>query len=171
MSIEQIIGILGQVATWVTVILVFFTLREMEKQRKASQKPELIIPNVSVFGYTDNKDIFIASNWSNKEIKSDGFVIEKYPQFILYNIGAGAAKEINIKWDFDLTNTVKSIQDYCYRNSIPVVVSIQKDMLQIQIKERGSYMIIKAFLNAELAYLCLLQLRLKGSNQHYPLHS
>ena len=101
MTIEQIIGAIGQIAIWVTVVLVFFTLRKMEKQRKASQKPELIIPDVPSFGYSENEgDIYIASQWSNKEIKDEGIIVEKRAQITIYNIGAGAAKEIKIKVGF-----------------------------------------------------------------------
>ncbi|MBV6452166.1 MAG: hypothetical protein MHPDNHAH_02919 [Anaerolineales bacterium] len=153
MTIEQIVELFGQIATWVTVVLVFFTLREMEKQRKASQKPELIIPNMSIFGYSNDSDLFFATRWSNKEI-SNGEVEERnYPQFSIYNIGTGAAKEISIMWDFDLLDVVKSIQDYCYRNSIPVVVSTQKDTLTIEYKKSKSYAMVKSTLNSEHAYL------------------
>lgn len=58
----------------------------------------------------------------------------EHPQVIIYNIGAGAAKEINIKWDFDWSSAIKSIQDCCYRNSIPVVVRTQNDGLIVEHK-------------------------------------
>ena len=67
MDWATLISIVGIIGTWITIVLVYNTLREMRNQRKASQKPELIIPNVSIFGYADDNEIFIASNWSNKE--------------------------------------------------------------------------------------------------------
>jgi hypothetical protein len=168
MTIEQIVGILGQIATWVTVALVFFTLREMEKQRRSSQKPELIIPNMPIFGYANNNDIFIATHWTDEEIQSNEIEFRKRPHFLIYNIGAGAAKEIKIKWGFDLLDTVKSIQDYCYRNSIPVVVSTQKDALQVEFKESKSYMSINASLNAEHAYLMPASVTSQGLESSLP---
>src|SRR3972149_11460007 len=102
MRIEQIFGIIGQLATLVAVLFVFLTLQEMVKQRKASYKPEIIIPNVSIYGYVDNPDeIFISNRWSNKEL-TDEYVVGNLPKVSLYNIGLGAAKSIKIKWDFDL---------------------------------------------------------------------
>ena len=153
MDLTILLTIIGQIATWVTIVLVYFTLREMRNQRRAAQKPELIIPNVSIYGYAADNEIFIASNWSNKELKNDGVVVEERPQVTIYNIGAGAAKEINIKWDFDLSGAIKSIQDYCYRNSIPVVVSTQNDGLIVEHKGNKSWMNIKAYSSIEHAYL------------------
>src|SRR5687768_4300953 len=115
MDLTTLLTIIGQIATWVTIALVYFTLREMRNQRRAAQKPELIIPKVPIYGYAVDNEIFIASKWSNRELKNDSIVVEERPQAIIYNIGAGAAKEINIKWDFDLSGAIKSIQDYCYR--------------------------------------------------------
>ncbi len=42
LTFDQTISILGQFATWVTLIIIYLTLREMKSQRKASYKPELI---------------------------------------------------------------------------------------------------------------------------------
>src|SRR5574339_950200 len=150
----QIAGIIG---TAIGIVLVYFTLLEMRNQRKAAQKPELIVPIVSIYGYTDDNELFIASEWSNKEIKNKTIVIEEHPHISIYNIGAGAAKAISIKWDFDLSGTVKSIQDYCYRNSIPVVVKTQKhelvDGLEIEYKGKKTWMNIKAYSSRGHPYL------------------
>ncbi len=169
MTIEQTISILGQIATWVTVILVFFTLREMEKQRKASQKPELIIPNMPIWGYADNNEFFISSNWSNKELKNDKAEIKEFPHFIIYNIGAGAAKEINIAWDFDFSDNIKSIQDYCYHNSIPVVVSLQEDGLKAGINGNETFIYTKTFLNNTHSYLMPASVTSQGIKSSLPL--
>jgi hypothetical protein len=169
MTIEQLISAVGQIATWVTVILVFFTLIEMEKQRKASQKPELIIPNISLFGYSESRDdIFIVSSWSDKKLKDDEVILEKRPYITIYNIGAGAAKEISIKWRFDIEETMKLVQDYCYRNSIPIIVSKQSDFLHIETKGRGTHINIKASLEDEHAYLMPASVTSQGLTSALP---
>ncbi len=170
MTIEQIISILGQLATWVTVVLVYLTVREMAKQRKAAQKPELIIPDVSISGYsTEQDEIFIASHWNNKELKNEGIAVGRFPKIAIYNIGAGAAKEINIKWEFDMQDTIKSIQDYCYRNSIPVVVRSQDNFLQVEFKGRESFISISASSNLEHAYLMPASVTAQGLESDLPL--
>jgi hypothetical protein len=71
MTLDQILVIVGQAATWVTLVFVFLTLREMEKQRRANQKPELIIPKVPLYGYTGRHDeFFVPEIWSNSELKA-----------------------------------------------------------------------------------------------------
>jgi len=165
----DIISIVSILGTWVTIVLVYFTLQEMRNQRKASQKPELIIPIAPIFGYAQDNDIFVAGSWSNKERKNESAVVEERPQVTIYNIGAGAAKEINIKWDFDLSGTVKSIQDYCYHNSLPVVVNIQEDILKIESKGRESYISIEAYSKAEHVYLMPASVTAKGLKSSIPV--
>lgn len=169
MSIDQIIGIIGQIAAWITILLVFFTMREMEKQRKASQKPELIVPNVSIFGYTNDNEIFIATHWSNKELKNDSYILGELPKVVIYNIGAGAAKEIKIKWDFDLKSTLQTIQDYCYKNSIPVVVDSQNGFLTIEFIGNESHSNIDAFANIEQPFIMPVSINSLGFEADLPL--
>jgi hypothetical protein len=169
MTLDQIIGILGQSAIWITVILVFLTLREMEKQRKASQKPELIIPNMFIIGYPDeNCNLYIASYWSNKEVKKERTEIYEHPNVTIYNIGAGAAKEINFSWNFDVQNTVKSIQDYCYSNSIPVVIRIQNNYLEIGIE--GGFDAINLDSSFKYSYLMPTSVTSQGLNSEIPIY-
>jgi hypothetical protein len=170
MNLEQMIGIIGQIATWVTVLLVFLTLREMEKQRKASQKPELIVPNVSIFGYAADIDgIYIATHWSNEKLKNE-YVVGKLPKVTFYNIGSGAAKSIKIKWNFDLQNTVKGIQDYCNKNSLPIIVSSEnKAVLSVDLTNNSSSINIEATSNVEQAYLLPASVTSSGLEIDLPL--
>jgi hypothetical protein len=163
-----IISIISIVGTWVTILLVYFTLREMRNQRKAAQKPELIIPDVSVFGYAADREIFIASEWTNKENKSKEVVFKERTVGTIYNIGAGAAKAIKIEWDFDISNMVLTIQDYCYRNSVPVVVSIQNNGLKIEYKENHSWWNIEAYSNVKHPYLMPASVTAQGLESNLP---
>jgi 1,4-dihydroxy-2-naphthoate octaprenyltransferase len=43
-SLNVILSTIGQIGTWVTIVLVFLTLKEMEKQRRESYKPVIVIP-------------------------------------------------------------------------------------------------------------------------------
>ena len=83
MDLSSLIAIIGQIATWLTIILVYFTLVEMRNQRKVSQKADLIIPKSLIYGYSyvfsdENFTMFaIPRSWSDKQI--DGV---KYPFYI-----------------------------------------------------------------------------------------
>ena len=67
MTLDQLIAIIGQVATWITVLFVLLTLREMERQRRESYKPELVVSRerLSLFGNQKGK-VTLPIVWSNK---------------------------------------------------------------------------------------------------------
>ena len=71
-TFDQILGLAGQLATWFTLVVVFLTLREMEKQRKTSQRPELIIPTVELRGFATKEKyqrLLIPTELSNDKLK------------------------------------------------------------------------------------------------------
>jgi len=66
----DIVSIISQISTWLTILLVYFTLREMRNQRKASQKPDLIIPQFTIYGYADRESSdssLMITNWSDRD--------------------------------------------------------------------------------------------------------
>lgn len=165
---EQIVGIIGQAATWITVFLVFLTLREMEKQRRASQKPVLIIPNVTILGFSNSNELFIASRWSNKESRSESYEVGKLPKITIYNIGTGAAKEIKIKWNFDIQSTLKSIQEYCHKNSLPIVATSENGFLTTEFNGNLFGSNIQGVSNVEHAYLLPASVTSEGLESELP---
>jgi hypothetical protein len=170
MSLEQVIGVLGQIATWVTVFFVFLTLREMEKQRKATQKPELIIPKVFVHGYFSNwSELAIPEEWRNKKMKADEISMYTLADITIYNIGFGAAKNLKLKWDFDTEKIMNDVKDYCYQNSIPIVVSIEKDFLKREINKKGAMTRIEAYSVQEHEYIMPASVTSSGLQSHLPL--
>jgi hypothetical protein len=122
-----IISIAGIVGTWVTIALVYFTLREMRNQRKAAQKPDLVLPKTKVYGYVygkkDMKGLLIPRQWSNDE----DFQIEydswgEQASIKLYNVGFGVAKNIELNWTMEYLATMEQIKEYCYQNSLPIII-------------------------------------------------
>ncbi len=167
MDWNTVISIIAQVLTLVTILLVYQTLTEMKTQRKASQKPELIIPDVSITGLAGGKGLFIASSWSNQK-EDGGLTEENFPFVTVYNIGAGAAKEINLKWIFDVSSAVESIQNYCYHHSIPLVVSIKDEGLNIEFDEAHFWSNIEAFSSVEHDYLMPASVTSEGLKSELP---
>jgi hypothetical protein len=135
-----IIIVVGQIATWITILLVYFTLREMRNQRIASQKPDLMIPKTEVYGYSaysnDPKDdwapLLIPRFWSKEYLK---VMPQAYPHtgrdVTAYNVGFGVAKNITFKWTIECNKIVQQIREYCYQHSIPIVVKTDKDTLRV----------------------------------------
>ncbi len=140
MDWATIISIVGQFLTLVTVILVFLTLREMQNQRKVSQKPDLVLPESKVYGYVyrtpldeDPISLFMVTHWSDKELEEVpyNYVWSPVDAVKLYNVGFGVAKNIELIWTVNYDKTIQQIQDYCYENSLPIILKREEDALVI----------------------------------------
>lgn len=116
-----VVAIAGIILTWRNVRLVDNTLQEMKNQRKASQRPDLLIPKLPVYGYAYGEE----DMW-------EGEAPVKF-----YNVGFGVAKNIELTWDVDYSKTIQQIKDYCYQNSIPIVIQVSEDRRRLTIVERG----------------------------------
>jgi hypothetical protein len=145
MEIGGAVAIIGQVATWVTIILVYFTLREMRNQRKASQKPDIMIPKSSFHGYGFGikssviQHLLIPENWSKEDVE-DGENIDRdiwleSAPITLYNVGFGVAKSIKMTWRIQYNETLQQIKDYCYKYSVPII--IEQDERGFSFSEAG----------------------------------
>ena len=109
--------------TFATAVGTLLTVREMNKQRKASYRPELILESVVFSGYNnhnsscfqDNIECNFPVNWVKEIIPHESNPIEKekiLPNWFyisLLNIGLGAAREISGFWSFPIIEIVKEI--------------------------------------------------------------
>ena len=136
MTTDQIINIAGQTATWLTLVLVFFTLREMNTQRRHSYKPELLPLQdpLLVFWKTTANSPF-PSHWSSApqtlaQVKSQAV---SHPAVRVVNLGVGAASAVTATWQLQIDKLLGEIKDYCDTHSIPVFVDVnQRGWLNIQ---------------------------------------
>lgn len=124
MTTDQLIAMVGQAATWVTVVVVFLTLREMGRQRKQSLQPELVIPRVLLHGALDND--YFPTDWSTESSNQDESVKLKrrYPNVTIYNLGVGSATNIDLRWDFHPAATLQTANQLCQKHSIPILFKI-----------------------------------------------
>lgn len=181
MRIDQIILIVGQIATWITVVIVFLTLREMEKQRRESYKPELVVPTIDLFGHGNKKGkLTIPIEWNKEILKDDSLPHDEQdkwfnptisPCLTIYNLGLGAASNINIVWNYDIDSTIEVITDYCYKNSIPIIVKTDPWGLQINVDETfnlstTSYPPFDT--NFQIAFVPPISISPKGTDIHIP---
>jgi len=145
-SINLIVSIIGQIGAWITIILVFLTLKEMEKQRRESYKPVVVIPrfglqaegkvkgDVTVFDDLYRGGVFDEEQQSYRgEESAKRGDFGKLDHVVLYNLGAGAAKDIEIEWklEFELSDAINNIKEFCYKNSIPLILEIDKENLNV----------------------------------------
>ena len=108
---SNLLSLLTQIATWITVLLVLFTLFEMVKQRKATYKPDIVISNNSVYVYISQSgfpDIWLEERIAKGDIFETSEPNLKF-QLPIYNLGLGAARDIEIEWKYDHANFIKAV--------------------------------------------------------------
>ena len=137
LTFEQAVSLLGQIATWITVLLVFLALLESERQRKTTYKPEVVIKKIDFTGYGYNLDgIIVSYKWINgfQENISDGLdQIELRPLLKIYNLGFGSAKNIVLHWEYKADNSVRFIQEKLIEKSIPIAIHLEKQKVIVTI--------------------------------------
>ena len=167
MTLDQFLVIIGHVATWTTVYIVFLTLKEMSIQRKASYKPELIVTKKHVFGYyTQFGELMLPTKWSENKLEQKELLSEDIDidyNLTIFNIGMGTAIDIELKWDFNISGTIKFIKDYCYKYSLPVIVDIdENNFLNFKIKKFRCSINLKNDLKYTYDYLLPTSVSSKG---------
>ncbi|RPJ73856.1 MAG: hypothetical protein EHM20_11555, partial [Alphaproteobacteria bacterium] len=143
-SINLIVSMIGQIGVFITIILVFLTLKEMEKQRRESYKPIVVIPSfwLEVIGRIEEKTVVFYDPQRGGFFEEESVARKKLAprhHVELYNVGAGVAKDIEIEWklEFETSDAVDSIREFCYKNSIPLIVEIDKGNLIIRHKSEA----------------------------------
>src|SRR3990167_3306641 len=146
LTTENWIDIVGHTATWVSVLIVYFTLREMSVQRKQSYKPHIIILRRYFFGYNKKYgEYFIPDLWSGSQLRKEQISqIERSEVYLeAINVGLGAAKEIDLEWKFDHNKTIKEINGIYSSKSIPISLDLSMSgLLTLNIKDTYTSMLM-----------------------------
>ena len=105
-SKADLIALVAGGATFLNSVLVFFTLREMKRQRELSSQPEMAFQENSFYVYNDEN--CFPGIWLNQETtlveqknEKQSFMIE------VNNIGRGVAKDVKIQWDINIDDFIK----------------------------------------------------------------
>jgi hypothetical protein len=113
-GIDRSIALLSSVATILTAAVLFFTLRETQKQTRRAFKPDIVLSRslFYVFWRKFGKS-YLPICWTNSSLKGSSDKIADPNSLIHlegYNIGVGAAKSIDLKWDYDIMSFVHTIK-------------------------------------------------------------
>lgn len=95
-----------------TVIATFMSVRELKKQRQASFKPDIYLKSSNVYLYTlkHHSGDLLPFNVSQESTGSNQAKSTFYrPTIDIYNIGAGAAKSLRLKADYNLKEIIDLI--------------------------------------------------------------
>lgn len=109
---------IGAIGTMVSLVFLFLQLKEMEKQRNESIKPDLYP---------------LLTSFSMEEIIDENGNVHIFPKEIdfitIKNIGLGAAKSISLKWNYDLNEIEKIILKKYYNQKPEVLENEQHDII------------------------------------------
>ena len=107
-SKADLIALVAGGATFLNSVLVFFTLREMKRQRELSNQPEMAFQEKSFYVYNDEN--CFPRIWVNQKIAlAEGK--EEKKSFILdaNNIGNGVARNVKIQWNIDINGFIERL--------------------------------------------------------------
>lgn len=109
LKLADYISIFGHIGTWLGLVLVFFTLLEMFRQRKQSYKPDLFISQRMDFDAYSTPIYGIPLKWEKAGTvpTSEGFTEVNLE---VVNVGLGPAKRVSIEWDFDWKKFIDEIE-------------------------------------------------------------
>ena len=99
--------IVSSIGTLLAAIATFITVLEMNKQRKESYKPKIIVPKYSDIIFLDSKDLFP----SNSEI-----------YYYIENVGLGPCINFRVNYIFDFSKIEKILKT----NNMPVIIEKDK---------------------------------------------
>ena len=139
MSTDQIILIASSIATWVTAVIILFTLREMARQRRDAIKPEIVPVRQSVFAQKDPHATFNAPIFWLTGMREEDEKTENYGRYSvkLFNLGNGAAKNIKASWSFPLEEFVEHINSISSEEKYRVAIGT-KELLGMTVFQNDS---------------------------------
>ena len=124
------------ISALLTAIINIGMLIESNKQRVSAYRPQLVLKEEEFFLSLRNNLPLI---WSHEELapgqilKTEGFI-----NLNLFNIGLGAAKELQVDWEFPLKKILRDIKEHPFKSSINIDYSCDY-FLSVKVSDRESW--------------------------------
>jgi hypothetical protein len=110
-------GYVGTIFLLLSIVLLYSNLRlqrktlaEMETQRIAMYKPELSLMDIHLYAFFEFNESHLDLYFTNEAFHEKGNT-ERGANVNLYNIGYGLAKSISYKWEYDIFEFAKLINN------------------------------------------------------------
>ncbi|MCP2089330.1 UNVERIFIED_ORG: hypothetical protein J2Y81_005417 [Paraburkholderia sediminicola] len=133
MTIDQVIALSSSIGAFLSAGATFLTVREMQKQRSASFRPELVFPRVH---FCANKNPIsatpIPSEWQEDTSGSGVFAdSENAPPrkslaIPILNVGLGAARSVSLVWSFPVDDMIFQANTYAKTGTSSIAFSVDK---------------------------------------------
>lgn len=127
--------ILSSIATTIAVYYTYLTLKEVKVQRESMYMPDLIIEEKKfyLYGYQNEKGIVLNEfSYENKELnyRSDKSLFYNF-SIDLNNIGLGTAKNIDVKFKFNISDAILIINKMNNKVDVSKKINIKKTKYSI----------------------------------------
>lgn len=118
-TVDQLTSFILGVATLATAFATFLTVREMARQRKAIYRPDIVAARQYAYAFAVQESKCFRFRWSRERSISsesdDKFPLGEKYTMTLYNVGFGAAKQIEASWVFDTDAWTKRLNSLAQR--------------------------------------------------------
>ena len=124
----QILSLLAGAATWATAAIALMTLLSIRSQHRAAHRPQLTPTTQDIYARCGSKSRGAPNYWteSTPEEAAEGSSSQPTPSregtlpdrygVSLFNLGAGAAKDISIEWKFAIGDIVRQTNQLSQRS-------------------------------------------------------
>ena len=140
MDTKSIIELLSGIGACMAAIAAFLTIRQMSKQHKQSYRPDLTFTRTSFYGYSvdTEKNKSFPTYWYDTEVEKEKVGELEY-QFglLIYNVGLGVAKKVNVVWNFPVEDFVKDINSVSQRNLLQFYLEYKNGIISLKSNDFG----------------------------------
>ena len=152
MNTNQIILIISSIATWITAVIILFTLREMARQRIDAIRPQIVPVRQNVFAKKDPSNKLDTPIFWLSDLMEENEKTKNYGRYNikLFNLGNGAAKNIKVLWSFPLEEFTEHVNSISPKGKYRVAI-VPKALLGMTVYQNGS---LVESINLELDMKC-----------------
>jgi len=152
-QLSVLISLIAPLMTFFAVIIAYLTLKEMQKQRENSYKPDIIItmPTFYMYPYL-NGDVHLPLLWTliNPSGKKESNKNKIFANG--YNIGLGPAKQVYLVWNFDKDTFLQEIKEKNKDNILNI--EITKNQLIVELSATKKFrLVIKNITKNKIDYI------------------
>jgi hypothetical protein len=134
-TISNVVACLTAIAALITAIATILTARQIKKQRETTYHPDLAFLKKHVYAYSSQSDLGIPTTWMEYNPEQENTATDKLSHsytITLYNVGFGAAKNIEVSWDFPMLEMVNHVNTLAQHALQPAYHKYENGMLSLE---------------------------------------
>jgi hypothetical protein len=132
---DSLINYITGISTLITSFIILFTLFEMTEQRISTYKPVIVVKDTNIAAkWTQNTEDPLSFSFDDGKSNPDNSTMKLLKGLQSYNIGYGAAQNINISYDYRLPKIIREIKSLDCKSIIEI--NLVNSMISLESKSR-----------------------------------